>query len=88
MNDKVKVETTGNRYLFSSKEFPYFRKFAEELAEVDLDTEVKPQDHVPAFPIHRNSDFLDRFMHSYCYTVEEIYKLRFSSIERYLDLLV
>lgn len=103
VNERGKVEITGNRYLFSGKELPHFRKFAEEVAGVDLGTESKAQERVPVAPVKRHPEFFERvkqfcvyfteddaerLMHSHGHTVEEIYKLRYSTLERCVDLVV
>ena len=104
LNDKGNVELSGNRYLFSGREFPDLRKWCEEELGIDVTMTTKVQENMERIkePIV-NEEFLRaikdcykslsfdgycRVYHSHGHTVEEMFQLRESHIPRLVDVVI
>ncbi len=103
LNKAGLVELSGNRYLFSGKEFPSLRTWMEKNASLNVDW-ASPEKPMPPAPTPiRNEGFLaaiegcfdrlsfngpERVLHAHGHTAQEVFTVKFGEFARIPDAIV
>ncbi len=104
LSDNGEVQLTGDRYLFSGREFPAFRAWCEKELGVDITLQTPAQDELAAVPESTVNDaFMSaikdayksisfdgytRVFHSHGHTLEEVFALRNGQLPRVVDVVI
>ena len=94
------IEITGKRYLYSGKQLPAFKAWAESQAGLDFSTRSHRQEKIPVDPPVTNEEFnrraaeicdhittddSDRIFHSHGHCLQELFAIRHGKLDRVVD---
>ena len=97
------VEITGKRYLYSGKQLPGFKPWAESVVGLDFSAFSPSQTKVQVDPPVTNQEFdtavreicaevsvedRDRVFHSHGHTLQELFSVRYGKLPRIVDVVV
>jgi alkyldihydroxyacetonephosphate synthase len=103
LNKTGQVELTGNRYLFSGKEFPNLRSWMEKNASLNIDWASPAQPPAPTPAPVKNEAFIEaikgsydrlsfhgqeRVLHAHGHTAQEVFTVKFDQFKRIPDAIV